>query len=934
MSGLPFAFAYAPILLALLALPLIWLLLRVTPPKPKTESFPPTRLLLEISQKEEQPARTPWWLILLRCLMAAALIVALAGPIYKPAAEQAPGSGPLLLVVDNGWASAPHWETTIETARRIIGLAEEAGRPISLLATANGPRQELAPANATETTKRLEALSPQPYAANYTELVPAIDPAIRATPFGGVAWLSDGLGGDANAAFGGYLSEWIDGPMVVYADASSEIMALTPPIGGPDALTVPVIRDDPAPPAAGFVRASDLKGRSIGDFAFDFPSGEPTTEARIDLPVELRNDIARLDIVGAETAGAVQLLDERWRRRRVGLLSGAAADAAQPLLSPLYYIARAVQPFADVQEPRDANAAVAVPELIDAGASVIVMADIGTLPPDVEAAVAAWVEAGGTLVRFAGPHLAAATDSLIPVHLRQGDRALGGSMTWQEEQPLASFSEKSPFAGMTVPSDVLIKRQVLAEPDGALADRTWAALGDGTPLVTAAQSGRGWLVLFHVTADTSWSNLPLSGAFVEMLRRVIAFSSAAKTQTAPDGQSAATIAPYRLLDGHGRFVSPGPEARPIPADATAIVPDAEHPPGLYGTEEGFRSLNLLDETAKLTKFDSATVPGATVQAYPTEAPTDLRPWLLAAALALFLLDALAVLWLNGVLSLTRRGPAVAAMVAVGAVVIAASLATSALADEASDQFAIDAVSETRLAYVITGNQEIDAASKAGLSGLSRILAERSALEPGAPVGVDPGRDELSFFPLLYWPIDPDGALPTSATMARVDAYMRQGGTVLFDTRDQFERSTNLNTFSGTPAVERLREMLSSLDVPPLEPVPADHVLTKAFYLLNDFPGRYSGGPLWVEAVDDSQGRSDRPAQPGDGVSSILITENDFAAAWAMNENGDLLYATIPADPLQREMAFRTGVNIVMYTLTGNYKADQVHVPALLERLGQ
>lgn len=89
MSGLPFAFAYAPILLALLALPLIWLLLRVTPPKPKTESFPPTRLLLEISRKEEQPARTPWWLILLRCLMAAALIVALAGPVYKPVTEQA-----------------------------------------------------------------------------------------------------------------------------------------------------------------------------------------------------------------------------------------------------------------------------------------------------------------------------------------------------------------------------------------------------------------------------------------------------------------------------------------------------------------------------------------------------------------------------------------------------------------------------------------------------------------------------------------------------------------------------------------------------------------------------------------------------------------------------------------------------------------------------
>ena len=171
-------------------------------------------------------------------------------------------------------------------------------------------------------------------------------------------------------------------------------------------------------------------------------------------------------------------------------------------------------------------------------------------------------------------------------------------------------------------------------------------------------------------------------------------------------------------------------------------------------------------------------------------------------------------------------------------------------------------------------------------------------------------------------------------MARVDAYMRQGGSVLFDTRDQLERSTTFGSFSGTPAVERLREMLSNLDIPPLEPVPADHVLTKAFYLLADFPGRYTGGPLWVEATQASAEPTDRPARAGDGVSSILITSNDLAGAWAMRPDGQQMLPMVSNEPRQREMAYRSGVNIVMYTLTGNYKADQVHVPALLERLGQ
>ncbi len=734
MSALPFAFAYPPILLALIALPLVWLLLRVTPPKPKAESFPPTRLLLEITQKEEQPARTPWWLILLRCLIAAALIIALAGPIFKPTTEQAPGAGPLLLVVDNGWASAPRWNAMTETAHRVIRLAEQAGRPITLLATADGPTQELAPGSADDATQRLESLAPRPYGSDYDKLMPAVDAAVGATHFGGLVWLSDGLGGDSTTAFARDLSDRIDGPAVVYADTTTGVTAIKPPIGGPDALTVPVIRDETGLPAGGFVRATDLKGRAIGDFRFDFANDKAETEARIDLPVELRNDIARLDVVGADTAGAVQLLDDRWRRRRIGLLSGAAADAAQPLLSPLYYISRAVQPFADVSEPREANAAVAVPELIDGGASVIAMADIGTLPTDVEEKLAKWVDDGGTLVRFAGPHLATATDSLIPVRLRHGDRVLGGSMTWQEEQPLASFSDKSPFAGMTVPDDVLVKRQVLAEPDGALADRTWAALADGTPLVTAKQSGRGWLILFHVTADTSWSNLPLSGTFVDMLRRIIAFSSAARTHaTSPEqGQAAATIAPFRLLDGYGHFTAPGPEAQPIPANADTVTPDAEHPPGLYGTEEGFRSVNLLDENAKLTPFDPAMAPEATVQAYPTEAPTDLRPWLLAAGLALFLVDALAVLWLNGALSLGRRRPATAAVLAAGIVVAGALLATGALADEAERPVRRRRGEQDPARLCDHRQSEIDAASKAGLYGLSHVLTERTALEPGDP----------------------------------------------------------------------------------------------------------------------------------------------------------------------------------------------------------
>jgi len=247
--------------------------------------------------------------------------------------------------------------------------------------------------------------------------------------------------------------------------------------------------------------------------------------------------------------------------------------------------------------------------------------------------------------------------------------------------------------------------------------------------------------------------------------------------------------------------------------------------------------------------------------------------------------------------------------------------------------------ETHLAYVVTGDAEVDAISKSGLQGLTLFLAQRTALEAGEPVGVDIGRDELAFFPLIYWPIAPNAPKPSAEALARADAYMKQGGTILFDTRDAVEAPPGPGGENHSAGMRALRSILSGLDIPELEPVPRDHVLTKTFFLLRDFPGRFNNGQLWVEATPPQPADDEprRPVRGGDGVSSILITSDDFAGAWAIRPDGQPTLPLVPGDsgdPRQREFAFRAGVNIVMYTLTGNYKADQVHVPALLERLGQ
>jgi hypothetical protein len=705
---------------------------------------------------------------------------------------------------------------------------------------------------------------------------------------------------------------------------------LTATTNGAEALTVAASRL--AAPDARQIQivARDARGRDIarGEIAFAAGSGEG--EGAIEAPFEIRNDIARIDVSEMLTAGSTRLVDDSFRRRRVALISGESLDLSLPLLSPLNYISKALAPYADLVAAESADLSKAIPDLIARQPAVIVMADIGTMPESETQALEAWVERGGTLVRFAGPRLAAnaGEDPLVPVRLRQGERELGGALSWAEPQPLADYPTGSPFAGLPVPDDVTVKRQVLAEPSADLAEKTWAGLADGTPLVTAAARGEGRLVLFHVTAEASWSDLPISGHFVDMLRRVVQLSRAAG---AAGGTSNAILPPWRLLDASGALLPAAGDARPLDLSSGAIpAASAENPPGLYGTEDGYVALNLFRAEEALEPFamPPSDTPVTRIAIGPGQS-LDFRPWLFAAALAALLADTLIVLVMSGALRRLRPAAAAAAVL-LAAGLVALPPQSHAQDAQPGDIDILDKLDVTHLAYVVTGDDAVDRIAEAGLRGLTRRLGSRTALEPGAPVGLDIETDQLAFYPLIYWPVSAEAPMPSQAAISRIDAYMKNGGTVLFDTRD---RMGDLGG-GATPETQRLQAILGSLDIPPLEPVPADHVLTKAFYLLETFPGRYADGPLWIESSFEQVDDPSRPARSGDGVSTILITGNDLAMAWAEDENGNALYPTVPNDPWQREYAYRAGVNIMMYMLTGNYKSDQVHVPALLERLGQ
>lgn len=957
------AFLNPWLLAALATLPIIYWLLRTVPPRPRQVAFPPTRILVGIENRDKEPAKTPWWLMLIRLLAAALVILALAEPVLNPRDERSlTGQGPLVVAVDNGWAAANRWGERRAMIERLIAHAEATNRPVMLVPTAPAARAQTPRVEAPAVARtHAAALEPQPFPPDRAAALRQLESVLGTSGQGpGIVWLTDGIDHDATAAdFADGLARLAaGGSLVVVADEPPyDPLGLSAEIAAGGKLEARVLASGRVG-REGMLHALSARGERLGEAPFSLASGVRSTKIAFEMPLELRNQVTRIEIAGQRAAGAVGLLDARSKWQRVGLVTGERQEQAQPLLAPLYYIQRALAPFAELVLPKDADLAAGISAALQENATVLMLADIGTLTGVVRERVEQWVEKGGVLVRFAGPRLEKGGDDLLPVPLRLGGRTLGGALSWSTPQPLAAFEDSSLFAGLPIPPDVTIARQVLADPAQLDADvAVWARLADGTPLVTARRRGEGQIVLFHVTANSDWSNLPLSGLFVEMLRRLAtlgtlapddgkrsaAATSSSGAEEAPTRQ-AGVLAPLQTLDGYGTLRAPPPTAEAVAiAKLDGLRASPQHPPGYYGPEGRPRAVNVLDTQSKLDPLPALPA-GAEARGYESEPSKPLKAWLLAAALALLLADILAVIVLSlGGLTIGRlRARAAGAAGIALAVSLAAALApTPSSAQTATGPAphvdvatAQQATGKVTLGYVLTGSAETDSTSRLGLAGLGRVLEARTAVVPGEPLGVDIVTDEIAFYPMLYWPVLEDARELPETALAKIDAYMKQGGMIIFDTRDQ-GRGVPTGLALGRGGASALQRLLGRLDIPRLEPVPEGHVLTKSFYLLRAFPGRWDGGQMWVEAdAVDATGSEGRKARMADGVTSILITSNDLAAAWALDERGKPLYPVVPGGETQREMAFRTGVNIVMHALTGNYKADQVHVPALLERLGQ
>ncbi|MGB0719093.1 MAG: DUF4159 domain-containing protein [Bdellovibrionales bacterium] len=895
-----FIFLNPWLLAALAALPALWFLLRLMPPAPKKVFLPSVRFLQGLVPDERTPSKTPWRILLLRIIMAALVIFAFARPVLNPSAQLSTAST-IRIVIDNGWSAADIRDTQIETASDIIAQADRAGQSVYISTTApiagGDTPATFGPLSAAEAASVIKGLSPLPWPADYNAVLEHINAADKVI---NTLWLSDGLDKDGLSPLAEALQK--QGSLSIYTPAPENLpLALDfDPKAGRDErfrIIVPDAMPDRYPLT---LHGVDENGRVIGlqDVVVDTKSLTPPSVA-LDIPETLRGELRQIRIAGRSNAGSVLILGERFARKDVGIVSPLEDGEAKPFIEASYYLTRALEPYADVKTGP-------LNDVIAAKPAMLILPDIGAMGAGDLNHLEDWVRSGGLLLRFAGPAMAKAGGEpfLTPVGLRSGTRAMDGQLRWENPPKLAPFEEASPFYGLAPHEDITVRQQLLAEPSPDLPQKTWASLDDGTPLITAAPLDRGLLVMVHTTASPDWSDLPLSGVFAQILGRLVKMSGAPLEAT--HAEMTGTLSPIWVLDGFGRVSDATGSVAAIDAAQlgnTAVT--SATPPGLYGRGPVQSALNLGPQINHLQAMPALS--GAARYVYGNTYERDLMPALLTAALILLLLDWAVMLALSTQFRMRRLGRLGGRVAAVVLLMVAAPLTAQAQDVPPSDFKYADGL---YLAYIKSSDPSANVIAQAGLANLAAALTRRTSAEPDGVAALDPETDTLAFFPLIYWPVSPSDPPLSDAALGNVQSFLDHGGTILFDTRN------------AAGETRFLQNIIGHLNVPALAPAPKDHVLGKSFYLLESFPGLYNGGDVWVETTS-AGGR--------DGVSSVIIGANDWAGAWAQAGGRDYRAST---SARQNEMAIRFGVNLVMYALTGNYKADQVHVQQILERLDQ
>ena len=890
-----FANIYA--LFGLITLPLIFFIMKFYPPKPKKIKFSSFFILKKIVKNDTAKTKFPLWLLVFRILLCFFIVLFFSKPFLK-ISDQKNKYKNFVIIADNGWSISSNLKNYKNIIKEISLEAEKSNKEIHLYFSSAKDFNK--PFIFKTHNQIIDFLNKKP---------PIAKQIIRESFFKNLKINNYFKDSKVFFIFSHLDSRSLESqirnlnliknnnPSIQIIDPIKKITFIEELKIDKESLDMKVRRKGNYVKNEFLIQFIGEKNDLILEKKYTFSKNSNEFKIKEKFPVEIINQFFLIKILNENHAAAFYYLDDFRKKLPVGIITAEDHELEKPLLSPVYYLKKVLT---------NSNLTFIGPltKILEKKASVVFLPSNKRLSKLDITALEKWVYDGGVLIRFSDKRIVEQSNIFLDKKKSfLSIRNIGKDLSIQSNLSIRPFNNNSLFSSLKVPQDLKFNKQLIL--DNFNSDIiTLASLEDQSPLISMKYVGDGKIILFHVTSNNEWSNLPMSSLFEDIILKLLLISKTEKVLPTKE------IKIKFVINSNGDLAVPKNNYYLNYPFGEKLLPSAKQPAGIYENNSLSIALNLSGNLNTEGYFD-AVDEELEIKSNYKKSVLELKNFILYLIFIMFLIDMIINIVLKNNILFLGFLKKTKVLSILFFFLIFLSIQNRIEANES--------YSNIYLAYIKTENKLLNQIAFSGLDELRKYLIERTSLNPSGVKEINILKDELFFYPLIYWQITSSSPKLSEITVNKIKDYFDSGGIILFDIIDFSKSYSSINRDS----IEEIRQLFTKYGIENLQSIPKGHTLTKSYYLLNKFPGRWDNRLLLIQN-DNLENK--------DGVSSVIIGLNDWAGAWAKDKNNYHLYQVVPGGERQREISYRFGINLLMYSLTGSYKSDQVHSKSILDRL--
>lgn len=880
----------------LLIVPILWKYFKEGPDRPVLKKFPAIILIAQNTSSDSTPIKKNYLNLLLKTLLVFLITVLLANPSEKKDFKTKP-----LIIIDNGWDSGPGWEKINKGINQF--LESKKSNTFTIFPTVASNKNKfnyLFEKKEFEIREYLKGIKPLALKPNYILLSKELPNFVQDDTK--IFWFTNHYMNKEKKAFYDSIKSK---NLKIYSSSKEDFPIILSLLSQEDNIYSFGLINMNKDLDNFFIDCYDIKQRIIirqkvsqDKIKYD---EQNFGNFSVEIPKEKNDLIYYFKISNSKSVSSVAIKSNYVKKKKIGLVQTNFQDNDNEYFRANFFVRKALESNYDLKSlPLD--------QLLSPNKSLIISDDFDTTFFGFEERILQWIGEGGTFLKFAGDKFLSHAENnqlssvlgIIPITKKV--ISVDGELSFKRNLSIAQISGKSPIRDFEIPKKIKINKYIeIPKNIDNLKLKFWVKLDNGAPLITQRPYEKGNLILVHLPANNEWSNISLSIFFPDLLNKIIQISRGINAEEVQQ-----IFKPLKILDALGNLVEPRIDT--LNLDSKIFMDSKltrDNPPGLYKNELGFHGLNISDYLQN--EYDYIYLPKEIIiDDFNSNSSFEIKNFLVLLCLLVFVCETLVNFLGRDFLKFKYFNP-----LKVMFLILIVFSPNIVFANEK-----LDYLGQTKLAYIQTGVEEIDRINYEGLREISSYISSKTSAILGSPIGLDLEKDEIDYFPIIYISLIKNAKNLNDISLGKLQNFINSGGILLFDCKASFE------SLFVEDCLILFKKHYKNLDISAFKKLTSESTLSKSFYLLNSYPGRKNE---MVYIAYNNQINNDK-------VLSIVIGNNDWTGAWAKDANNSFLLPLFENDKEQRDLSFRFGTNIVLYSLTGNYKSDQVHIPEILKRM--